>query len=104
MRRLGSFNLAKINRVKTGIPNGIQNKKAPCMALFYWYVGGERVRYAIKRSSFAGCWCMGSLDVQRTLAVPYKALSAAPVMCVAVFNIKASYAQWIMPTVRLTPA
>lgn len=44
--------------------------------------GYAKSRYAIKRSPFAGCWCMGSLDVQCPHIVLGRALSAAPVVCV----------------------
>lgn len=42
--------------------------------------GFAKGRYAIKRSPFAGCWCMGSLDMQRPSRRSGKALSAAPVV------------------------
>ena len=55
--------------------------------------GSAKGRYAIKHSPFAGCWCKGSLNVSRPPRSAVKALSAAPVVCVAVLNITASYAK-----------
>jgi len=55
--------------------------------------GYAKGRYAIKRLPLAGRWCLGSLNVPRPHIVLGKALSAAPVMCVAASNITASYAK-----------
>jgi len=55
--------------------------------------GFAKDRYAIKRSPFAGCWCSGSLIVPRPLVVPLRRCRLRRLLCVPVFNIKASYAK-----------
>ena len=43
--------------------------------------GFAKDRYAIKRSPFAGCWCSGSLDVPRPLAVPLMRCRLRRLLC-----------------------
>ena len=43
--------------------------------------GYAKGRYAIKRSPFAGCWCSGSLNVPRPLAVPLRCCRLRRLLC-----------------------
>ena len=54
--------------------------------------GFAKDRYTIQCSPIAGCWCMVSLNMRRPRAVPLRR-GRLRRLCVAVFNIKASYAK-----------
>ena len=55
--------------------------------------GFAKGRYTIKHSPFAGCWCMGSLDVPWPHTIPAMFCRLRRLLCVAALNITASYAK-----------